>query len=475
MNQTPSQKPMMPNRPWVYGLFVLCTVMVLGIAASQLLTLLVQPLRADLKLTDSQIGHLHGSVIAVAAALAAFPIGWLSDRIDRRWVLAGCVLVWSVATYAAGLSRNFEGLMWAMVVLSVGEAALMPIIYAITPRVVPARRLATANLLVYSTIVLSSGAALALGGTLYDWISSNRGVLPWRDAGESWRLVFFIAGIAGPVVALMLFMVKLTPAAADAVTDASLLKHSYFARVAVPTAQTYTQFLRTHGVSIVLIFTALGAMNMGWFTLAIWMPAVLSRSFGTEVSAAGVAFGGASMAASVVGIAVGLWWASRSQGAPDPVAGLRMVRHGSLAAIPVVMLMAWVPSQTALLALTGVAIAILVIAAAQAPTIMQNMAPTSFVGRTIALCVLVILPIRAGAPVAVGWLSDRFGADTPTGLLHAMVMVGVAMLVFAVALLYLCEQRYRRLVASNRRADGLEPLPAAVPVPAAKAQFDHHE
>jgi MFS family permease len=459
MNTVNARDSTAPPWLWVYGLVVLCAVMVLGIAASQLLTLLVQPLRADLKLTDSHIGQLQGSVIAVAAALAAFPIGWLSDRLDRRWVLASCVVVWSAATYAAGMAPHFDALMWAMVVLSVGEAALIPIIYAVTPRVVPARRLAMANLLVYSSIVLSSGAALAMGGALYEWVSAHRAALPWRDAGESWRLIFFIAGLAGPVVAVMLLLVRLRPIAAVAALATS--PSTPASPVAAP--QSYVDFLRSHGGSIVLIFTALGAMNMGWFTLAIWIPAVLSRSFGTEVGAAGVAFGGASMAATAVGIAAGLWWAARTKGPPDPVAGLRMVRNGSLVVIPVIMLMAWAPNQTVLLALTAVAIAVLVVAAAQAPTMMQCVAPMSFVGRTIALFVIVILPVRAGAPVAVGMLSDHFGADTPAGLLHAVVLVSLAMLLLAVFLLFFCERRYARLVASNRQADGLDrwPAPAA--------------
>lgn len=463
MNTTSLGETTTPSWAWVYGLLVLCAVMVLGIAASQLLTLLVQPLRADLKLTDSHIGQLQGSVIAVAAALAAFPIGWLSDRLDRRWVLAGCVVVWSVATYAAGMAPNFHALMWAMVALSVGEAALFPIIYAITPRVVPMRRLAIANLLVYSSIVLSSGAALALGGGLYEWVSANRAALPWREAGESWRLIFYIAGLAGPVVAAMLLLVRLCPVAATAPTATSPSKSLSTFASPNAAAQTYLEFLRAHGVSIVLIFTALGAMNMGWFTLAIWIPAVLSRSFGTDVGAAGVAFGSASMAATAVGIAAGLWWAARTKGPPDPVAGLRMVRNGSLAVIPVIVLMAWAPNQAILLAFSAVAIAVLVLAAAQAPTMMQSIAPMSFVGRTIALFVIAILPVRAGAPVAVGMLSDHFGADTPTGLLHAVVLVSLAMLLLAVVLLFLCEQRYARLVTSNRRADGLDSGPGPAP------------
>ncbi|TDP60460.1 MFS transporter [Roseateles toxinivorans] len=456
MNTANARNSTAPPWLWVYGLVVLCAVVVLGIAASYLVTLLVQPLRVDLKLTDSHIGQLQGSVIAVAAALAAFPIGWLSDRLDRRWVLAGCVVVWSAATCAAGLAPNFDALMWAMVVLSVGEAALIPIIYAVTPRVVPARRLAMANLLVYSSIVLSGGAALALGGALYEWVSANRAALPWRDAGESWRLIFFIAGLAGPVVAVMLLLVRLRPIAAVATLATS--PSTPASPIAAP--QTYVDFLRSHGGSIVLIFTALGAMNMGWFTLVIWIPAVLSRSFGTEVGAAGVAFGSASMAATAVGVAAGLWWAARTKGPPDPVAGLRMVRNGSLAVIPVIVLMAWAPNQTVLLALTAIAIAVLVVAAAQAPTMMQGIAPMSFVGRTIALFVIVILPVRAGAPVAVGMLSDHFGADTPTGLLHAVVLVSLAMLLLAVLLLFISERHYARLVESNRRADGLDPSPA---------------
>jgi MFS family permease len=138
-------------------------------------------------------------------ALAAWPIGWLADRWDRRWVLALCVLVWSAATYGGGLSQGFDGLLWAMVGLAIGEAALLPIVYALTPQVVPARQLSVANAAVYATLVLGSGLALVAGGAVYDALQVHASRLPWPEGTPAWRLMFFVTALLGlPVVLLML-------------------------------------------------------------------------------------------------------------------------------------------------------------------------------------------------------------------------------------------------------------------------------
>lgn len=98
----------------LFGLAALLAVLLLS-TNLQIQTLLIEPIRAELGLTDLQLGQLHGLTVVTLGALAAWPIGWLADRWDRRWVLALCVGVWSAATYGGGLSQGFDGLLWAMV------------------------------------------------------------------------------------------------------------------------------------------------------------------------------------------------------------------------------------------------------------------------------------------------------------------------------------------------------------------------
>ncbi|MFN9250738.1 MAG: MFS transporter, partial [Brevundimonas sp.] len=71
----------------------------------QVLVLQTEPIRQQLGLSDFQVGLVQGLSVALFAAFVSYPLGWLADRIDRRFVLAGSIILWSVAVAACGLSR----------------------------------------------------------------------------------------------------------------------------------------------------------------------------------------------------------------------------------------------------------------------------------------------------------------------------------------------------------------------------------
>jgi MFS family permease len=424
----------------LFGLGALLGVLLLS-TNLQIQTLLVEPIRAELGLSDLQLGQLHGLTVVVFAALAAWPIGWLADRWDRRWVLALCVLFWSAAIYAGGLSRDFDGLLWAMVGLSIGEAALLPIIYALTPQVVPRERLPLASALVYATIVLGSGLALVAGGALYGWIESQRLALPWAANAVPWRTLFLLTALLGPPVAVHLLWVRLQPQAPVAA-----------APVALPAAShhRFGAYLREHGLSLVLVQMALITTNLGWFQLMLWTPAILKRSFGSAVGSAGMDFGLAVTLASAIGTAAGYGWVRWRVGSNNPVGNYRLVRQGTLLALPLVVACAFAPNAAVLLLLVGLAMTFLVISASQAPALLQQMAPPALLSRSIALFPLVALPLRGLQAPAVGAISDRFGPASPNGLLYAMVIVAALTMAIGVLMLWRLEGRYAALAAHAR-------------------------
>lgn len=423
-----------------FGLGVLLAMLLLS-TNLQIHTLLIEPIRAELGLSDLQLGQLHGLTVAVFAALAAWPIGWLADRWDRRWVLALCVLVWSAAIYAGGLSRDFDGLLWAMVGLSIGEAALLPIIYALTPQVVPRERLPLANALVYATIVLGSGLALVAGGALYGWIENHRLALPWAADAVPWRTLFLLTALLGPPVAVLLVWVRLRPP-------------ELATTVALPSAShhRFGAYLREHGLSLVLVQMALATASLGWLQLMLWTPAILKRSFGSAVGGAGMDFGLAVTLSSAVGTAAGYAWVRWRVGSDNPVGNYRLVHQGTLLALPLVVATAFAPNATVLLLLVGLAMTFLVIGVSQAPALLQQMSPPALLSRSIALFPLVALPLRGLQAPAVGAISDRFGPNSANGLLYAMVLVAALTMAIGVLMLWRLEGRYAALAAHARGA-----------------------
>ena len=73
------------------------------------LGLLIEPIKADLGLTDTQIGLLLGPAFAIFYATMGLPLGWLADKKNRVRIVAIGIAVWSIATAASGLARNFTG------------------------------------------------------------------------------------------------------------------------------------------------------------------------------------------------------------------------------------------------------------------------------------------------------------------------------------------------------------------------------
>ncbi len=429
--------------PWtpraVFGLAALLLVLLLS-TNLQVQTLLLEPIRAELRLTDLQLGQLHGLTVLTLTALAAWPIGWLADRWDRRWVLVLSVIVWSAATYGGGLSQGFDGLLWAMVGLAVGEAALLPIVYALTPQVVAARHLAIANAAVYSTLVLGNGLALVAGGAVYGALQVHAGSLPWPEGTPAWRLMFFVTGLLGIPVALLALGIRLQPSAPGGPPSNSVapppLSHHRFG-----------QYLRECGASLVMVQAAISLVFLGWFQLMLWTPAILGRSFGIGPERAGFEFGTVVTLSSALGTALGLFWITRPRQRDNPIVNYRLVRYGALAALPLVVAMAWAPTAGVLLALLGLTFTCIVIGVSQAPALLQQMSPAPLLSRAMALYPLVGLPLRGLQAPAVGLLSDHFGFDSPRGLLHAMVIVAGLTLALGLWALWRLEARYATLVA----------------------------
>lgn len=155
----------------------------------QILAILLQPIKEELSLSDTQLGLLSGTAFGLFYATLGVPIGRLADRYSRRGVMAICISVWSIMTALCGTAKSFGVLLAYRVGVGVGEAGgSPPAISLISQYVEPAKR-ATA------LAVFSLGVPV---GILIGYLSG--GYL--REAFD-WRIAFFVVGIPGVLVALL--------------------------------------------------------------------------------------------------------------------------------------------------------------------------------------------------------------------------------------------------------------------------------
>src|ERR1700722_2271978 len=129
-----------------------------------ILGILVPPIKAELHLTDTELGLLGGTAFALFYTTLGIPIGWLADRLNRVWIVTISLALWSAFTAACGAAHNFAQLFAARLGVGVGEAGGVAPAYALISDYFPPGRRARA-LAVYSFgIPLGSAAGILFGG-----------------------------------------------------------------------------------------------------------------------------------------------------------------------------------------------------------------------------------------------------------------------------------------------------------------------
>jgi MFS family permease len=253
----------------------------------QIISLMVQPIRRDLGISDFQISLLQGIAFALFFAAFGLPLGWLVDRTQRRLVIWGGVTVWSLATAASGLASSFGHLFLARLMVGAGEAALAPAAYSLIADLFPKRRLAVA-LAAYATGgSLGSALAVFLGGVLIERLSHVS--LAFGGAPlATWQLAFLSVGVPGLAFSLLIFLAPEPPRTARGSTPdgggmAELLA-----------------FLRSRRSFLLCHFFGFACMSALGYAVMNWLPAYVMRHYGVPVGQAG-AWVGAMIVCSIPG------------------------------------------------------------------------------------------------------------------------------------------------------------------------------
>ncbi|NQZ97996.1 MAG: MFS transporter [Myxococcales bacterium] len=171
-------------------LSILVVIYVFNFVDRNLLSILLNSIKADLEVSDTMMGFLVGPAFALFYTFAGIPIARLADRHPRRLVLAVGLAVWSLATACSGLVRNFAQMAVARVAVGVGEASATPSAHSMISDIFPPARRASAMAIYNMGASIGIFAGMAFGGWLHDSIG--------------WRNAFIIVGVPGALFAVML-------------------------------------------------------------------------------------------------------------------------------------------------------------------------------------------------------------------------------------------------------------------------------
>ncbi len=226
-----------PAYRW-YALFVLILVFACHAMDRGLPGVLVEPIKADFGLKDSQIGLITSSSYGIAFALAVVPMGMLSDRLNRRNLLAVLLIGWSLCTALGGFARNFWQLAAARIGVGIAESGGMPISMPMVTDMFPARSRTTAIGIYYINSSLGAFLAGALGG----WVAQHYG----------WRIAFMLVGAPGVLLAILLLLTVREPRRGGYEAPVDVEKEP-----APPLSEVIAFLLRSPGFLCIIVGSAL--------------------------------------------------------------------------------------------------------------------------------------------------------------------------------------------------------------------------
>ncbi len=425
---------------WVWPVVVLAFCQAVAVASTQVLNILVDPIRADLQISDTQYSLLQGLAFAVVAGLAGLPAARLADAGRRRLVILLGVAGWSLATLACAWIQGFGQLFAARVFVGLGEVFLFPAAVAMIADLAPRHRLGPAMAIFGAGGPLGAAAALAGGG----WLLAQPPESAWAGLapdGDLWRLAFLACAALGIVAALLLLTLRDEGPAPERGASGS--------RPAV-----VPHVLGNRGAYLG-VSTGLLSLSLAVFATSAWAPTFLMRVHGLSPLEAGQLTGFAALACATTGIALTGLLLSRleARGRPDAVLLVSMGVAVGVIVFPLGAALA--PGLAASALLLCLSYAML-----GAPTVLggvalQQLAAPHVRAQVVAIYVLLVnsLPLGLG-PAAVALLTDR-AFKTPSSVGHAIAVTDAAAgLVCILALLL-----GRRAFVAGRLRAAAEVLP----------------
>ena len=140
-----------------------------------IISLLVEPIKADFQISDTQISLLLGLSFAIFYCLAALPIGRLVDIWSRKKIVTVGITLWSFMTALCGLAQNYTQLFLARIGVGVGEASLAPAAYSMLADSFPPKKLGLAMGVFTMGTAVGAGLALIIGGAIISFVTGENG------------------------------------------------------------------------------------------------------------------------------------------------------------------------------------------------------------------------------------------------------------------------------------------------------------
>ena len=355
-----------------YGWYV-TGVLLLGFTFSfvdrQVLNLLVEPIRLDLGLTDTQISLLQGLAFVVTYVALSVPIGRLVDRFNRMRIMIVGILVWSATTVACGLSRSHGELMAARMGVGAGEAALTPAAWSVLADYFHPDKLARPISVYLMGPYIGAGIAMIAGAEVLDWTRQVESVsLPLLGDVAPWQFTFIAVGLPGIVIASLFATLK------------EPKRRGRQSTTTVPPWREVASYLLANKRIYVALHIGVPFIVVMLYGLQAWVPTILVRVYDMDLADAGRQYGVLALLAGSAGVLTGPVLERFLRRMGDHSAPLRVAMIGAASATACLMALplAGTPGL-ALAAIAGASFSV-TLPLALITTVMQEVTPNEMRG-----------------------------------------------------------------------------------------------
>ncbi|MDF7775538.1 MFS transporter [Sphingomonas sp. AOB5] len=428
----------------MYRWYVVCLLLMIFILSyldRYIPTLLIEPIKKSMGLSDFQVGLLLGPAFSLFHVLVGIPLGWYADRANRKYLLIAGIVTWCAMTVGSGLVNTFILLLLFRLGLGIGEAVVSPSAVSIISDYFDRKDRARAISLFMAGPYLGAGLAFLGGGMLVRWLETLGPIqFPLLGPMEPWHMAFVLVGLPGFLFAALMLTVR------EPERQEKLARQQNFGAAFVYIAKRWRAF---GGLFIG------SSCNFAISTLAFWNIPLFQRIWGWNVAEIGAVTGLFYFTAGPIGTALAVW--AQRKFAQNHVDGsMRVLILGLLIGVPASALYPIMPSAEFAVVLMFVAFIGKSVATAGGPSSMALITPGEIRGQSLAIYSTVIALIGPlFGPPLVGWAIDASGDPKSIGIMlfGFVTLIGLP----SILLIWLGLKHYRTEVQTLERTLALEP------------------
>lgn len=368
-----------------------------------ILSLLVEPIKRDLRISDTQMSLLIGFAFVCFYLIVALPIARLVDYKSRRTILGVGAAIWGITTTLSGLANSFTELFACRVGVGVGAACSSPAAFSMLADLFPREKLARAFAFLFLGVYGGEGISLMVGGYLANFFTQlTPRSYPLVGTLHGWQLTLIAIGVPGLLVSALIATVH-EPARRGRARVAGREGNAVPQRIPV---KQVILFMWSNAGIFLPIFASMGIAAALTFGVRSWGPAFYTRTFAWSVAKYGLVQGALALTIMPFGALTGSLFAERLAKKHDD-ANMRTVLIGQLVALPGLVLFPLMPTAAWAVALSTWGTFFVFCTTAPMNAALQIVTPNQMRGQVTALFLFVYNVIGIGlGPTFVALFTD---------------------------------------------------------------------